>query len=70
MWLARSEVLKAWVFLVNTTLAMIIALLVKDGEIPLMSQLPLFHTVRHFTGLPGMHCCFGAAAGDLSAAPA
>ena len=30
----------------NTSLAMIIALLVKDGEIPLMSQLPLFHTVR------------------------
>ena len=41
-------------FLVNTTLAMTTALLVKDGEIPLMSHLPLFHTVRRL--LPGVQC--------------
>ncbi len=44
-WLAYSEVVKAWTFLANTALAMTTALLVKRGELPLMSQLPIFHTV-------------------------
>jgi len=44
-WLAYSEVVKAWTFLANSALAMTTALLVKRGELPLMSQLPLFHTV-------------------------
>jgi hypothetical protein len=38
-------VVKAWTFLANSALAMTTALLVKRGELPLMSQLPIFHTV-------------------------